>query len=450
MSRQDEVKESGISVRSLNRFIVVMAVVLAAVLLWFTYRTTSNYAKSREANEQYTACQQDASNLNEASDYLTDQVRKFVVSGDKDNLDLFFEEVNQTRRRELAVEDLGRYFAETDAYRFLQEALNSSNDLLTMEYYAMRLCIESRGYDVSAYPEPVQNVELTPEDLALSSDEKADKAINMVFGSAYQDKKDTIRNNVTSCLNILLSESKALQAETSARLLDSIRGQTILTILFLVMVLTVVWMTVHLVMQPLAWCVNHIRNQERIPEQGSQELRFLASIYNDMFEQTRRNQDQLSYEASHDDLTGLYNRGVFDRVRREQEFQEVALLLIDVDKFKDVNDTYGHDIGDRILKKVAGQLHSAFRSDDYVCRIGGDEFAVIMRHAYTGLTDLVREKMMHINEVLQHPDDDLPAVSLSIGVAFADRKNPEGDLYKDADTALYRVKNAGRADIAFY
>jgi len=115
-----------------------------------------------------------------------------------------------------------------------------------------------------------------------------------------------------------------------------------------------------------------------------------------------------------------------------------------VDYFKTVNDTYGHDVGDRVLKRVADILKHSFRSVDIICRIGGDEFVVIMTRVDSSMRDLVIRKIEHANELLQNPEDDLPPVSLSVGAAFADRKNPKGDIFKDADTALYRVKAAGR------
>ena len=130
--------------------------------------------------------------------------------------------------------------------------------------------------------------------------------------------------------------------------------------------------------------------------------------------------------------------------------EHMALILIDVDKFKEVNDNYGHAVGDRVLRRVADILRSSFRSVDILCRIGGDEFAVVMTRVNSSVKQIVRSKIDRANEMLQHPVDDLPPVSLSVGVAFSDRKNPQGDIFRDADTALYKVKNGGRKGCAFY
>ena len=128
----------------------------------------------------------------------------------------------------------------------------------------------------------------------------------------------------------------------------------------------------------------------------------------------------------------------------------LALILIDVDNFKTVNDNYGHAVGDRVLKRVADILRSSFRSVDILCRIGGDEFAVVMTRVNSSMRQLVLNKITQANELLQNPKDDLPPVSLSVGVAFSDRENPQGDIFRDADTALYRVKRRGRKGCEIY
>ena len=180
-------------------------------------------------------------------------------------------------------------------------------------------------------------------------------------------------------------------------------------------------------------------------------MRFLADAYNEMFDQQKRFTERLAYSATHDSLTGLYNRAAYDAMREDAGGEaDTGVLMIDVDKFKGYNDSYGHDVGDAVLKKVAQVLRESFRSDDFIGRIGGDEFCVVMVHAGSALETLVREKIERANRRLQNTDDGLPRISLSVGVAFGDRKYPSGDIYKDADTALYRAKDAGGGQCVFF
>ena len=126
------------------------------------------------------------------------------------------------------------------------------------------------------------------------------------------------------------------------------------------------------------------------------------------------------------------------------DLEHIGLIIIDVDEFKNVNDTYGHDVGDRLLKQVAEILTQSFRSVDAICRLGGDEFVVVMTRANSSMRQLVINKIAKANHILQNPRGGLPKASLSVGVAFSDRENPQGDIFKDADTALYHVKQSGR------
>lgn len=142
----------------------------------------------------------------------------------------------------------------------------------------------------------------------------------------------------------------------------------------------------------------------------------------------------------------LLNRRSFDQILSlyEKDRSSFALILADVDVFKQINDTCGHDTGDRILKRVAALLHTTFRSTDYVCRIGGDEFAVIMVDMSRELYYTITDKIAEINGLLAVPEDGLPAVSLSAGVAFSDENGFRGSLFRAADSALYTAKAHGR------
>lgn len=104
----------------------------------------------------------------------------------------------------------------------------------------------------------------------------------------------------------------------------------------------------------------------------------------------------------------------------------------------------------RFLRKVASVLKKQFRNIDYVCRIGGDEFAVIMVNSASDKRCTIKKKIEEANEELSNPTDSLPAVSLSVGVAFSDRKNPKGSISNDADAALYYIKEHGRNNCGFY
>ena len=205
-----------------------------------------------------------------------------------------------------------------------------------------------------------------------------------------------------------------------------------------------------LIRRPLTRMVDLMRNQEAIQPTGAEELRFVTCTYNSILEENRLARERLSHEASHDALTGLFNRGAYDMLMKSADTAHIALLLIDIDVFKSINDNYGHAVGDRVLKRVAEVLQESFRSVDIICRFGGDEFVVVMTRVNSSMAQLVTNKISRANAILFNPKDDLPPVTLSVGVAFSDRPKPQGDIFADADTALYRVKQNGRGGCAIY
>jgi diguanylate cyclase (GGDEF)-like protein len=162
--------------------------------------------------------------------------------------------------------------------------------------------------------------------------------------------------------------------------------------------------------------------------------------------------DQLRHQALHDSLTGLPNRAlILDRIdqmlaRRRRQHTPVAALFLDLDNFKDINDTLGHHAGDELLAGVGIRLASALREGDTVGRLGGDEFVVLVEGASLAAgAEVVAERILDVlSTPFEIPGSDVPlAITASIGIAEGDRAQPE-ELLRDADIALYRAKAAGK------
>ena len=170
-------------------------------------------------------------------------------------------------------------------------------------------------------------------------------------------------------------------------------------------------------------------------------MRHLARVYNDVLQENREKAEKLIYTASHDALTGVYNRTEFDRYYRQVEkLQNVGIVVVDVDHFKQYNDDFGHDIGDKVLCTAVEAMKRHFRSVDHISRIGGDEFCVIMPRSSQKDSAMISEKIHRINREMSEKNGDLPPVTISAGIAFWDRPNPDGSLFKDADTVLLDIK----------
>lgn len=149
----------------------------------------------------------------------------------------------------------------------------------------------------------------------------------------------------------------------------------------------------------------------------------------------------MQYKIEHDELTGALNRTAFGKVTKllEESVTPFALVLMDIDRFKSINDTYGHDIGDRVLSRLVSVLGEEIRSVDKIFRLGGDEFAVIMNRLISSQTDYIKGIIDKINDTTMLGTDGLPPFSISAGVAFSVLGYDE-TLYHNADKALYRTK----------
>jgi diguanylate cyclase (GGDEF)-like protein/PAS domain S-box-containing protein len=172
----------------------------------------------------------------------------------------------------------------------------------------------------------------------------------------------------------------------------------------------------------------------------------------------KKTEDRIRHMAQHDPLTGLPNRALFsDRMQRAianavRDKTGLALMFIDLDKFKPVNDTYGHAVGDLLLLDVARRMLLCVRDSDTVARIGGDEFVVLLRDA-SGVPETlaVAEK---IRSALDQPfllEGYTLKISCSVGVAiFPEHGQDDITLAKNADLAMYQAKERGRNQVCLY
>ena len=439
----------GLKVKTVNLLMVLLSCLLYIALLLATFRAAEDYRSMVSATDLYILCQREAAEVSGGSDYLTEQARVFTVTPDPVYAENYFTEVNVTRRRDLALEQLHGQ-ASTRAQGFLELALDYSNQLMGRETYAMRLAAEAQDMDLESLPQEIRDVQLSEDDRNLSHQAKAQQARELVFGQEYQAKKELITSNIDFFLSDVMNSTQQGQKESVDSLERSMQLERILSSALFLMNLFIFVMIALLIVKPLQVYVKCIREEKLMEITGAYEFKYLALTYNDIYELNAANEILLRHQAEHDALTGIMNRGAFEQVKEvlRVKNQPIALLLIDVDKFKLINDGYGHEVGDRVLQKVARLLRESFRSTDFPARVGGDEFAVILAEVGVEQQKRIHQKLTTINETLLNPMDGLPIVSLSIGGAFS----PAGytdELYRQADKALYQVKENGRCGIHF-
>lgn len=203
----------------------------------------------------------------------------------------------------------------------------------------------------------------------------------------------------------------------------------------------------------IAWCLTSL-----VERPASDALPGYQGIIHDISDR-KRAEERLLYNAYHDVLTGLPNRARFlDRLDRaiarwrRHSADRFAVMFIDLNRFKIVNDSLGHSVGDELLKKVGQLIQSCVRDEDTIARLGGDEFAILLDRAESGSEPALVAQRIHaqMEESIRVGNHDV-FTSCSIGVALPDSADatPE-DLLRNADIAMYRSKAEGRGHTTVY
>ena len=427
---------------------IIGTVIISSLLFYSTYHMVSNFQDLTKTSEKQIEMRKAARELMDASDYLTERVQRFTVNGDKRFLKEYFDEALDSNHREDAIDKMSKGTDNEAALKRLKGAMKESVELMKREYYAMKLVIEAKN--IKDYPEILESVKLSDKDKALSSGEKMASALETVENDKYYEQKDRIRKNMRASLYEL--EEMAYKSNSSA--LDSLDGEMNLLrgiiVIQIIVVFLMVWITTRFGVHPILDAEKRIREDGPVEEKGAKEFRILARAYNKMYEFYKRSLDNLNFKASHDELTGAYNRAGYELLLSGIELKSTYMMLFDVDNFKSINDNYGHDVGDKVLKKLVKVLKHNFRSEDYVCRLGGDEFVVLMVHSADIQQELIAEKIDNINREMAEGGEGMPPTSISVGIVNGADVTDTENLFEKTDEAMYQSKRSGKSTYTFY
>ncbi len=152
--------------------------------------------------------------------------------------------------------------------------------------------------------------------------------------------------------------------------------------------------------------------------------------------------------AHHDQLTGIYNRQSFNELILEHMHKDTALLLFDLDFFKKVNDTYGHQVGDEVLKTFVKRISAKIRKGDIFARWGGEEFVLVLRDTPYARVLRIADELRETIEVT--PFEQAGTITCSIGVSFYQEGESQESWFERVDQALYKAKENGRNRVEVY
>lgn len=433
---------------------MVLGTILVSMLIGDGIINVMNrHRRLADITSDYIQTQNHVMNMSLGSNYLTEQVRLYAITKESAHMEAYFTEVDETKRRENALQAIEEHLQGRDeaAFQMAVDALKLSNELMDLEIHAMTLAALSVKEDISQYDRRVQEYPLTQEELEYTQEQMADAARTLVFGQEYRDRKRQIEEKLAGVTEGITSICDQEKAESEKAMKNALLHQSFYTILVVALVIASYIMIAVLILRPIRLYVNGIKNNHFLDITGAYEFKYFAATYNNVYEMSLAQQNVLRQKAERDALTGLLNRQAFEQLKDQlsQAAKPLALLLIDVDVFKSINDTYGHEVGDQALINTANLLSRSFRTADYVMRIGGDEFAVIMEEMHEDRKGIIRDKISAINQSLQNPQTDLPKYSVSVGVAFSE-EGYHDELFRQADQALYHTKENGRCGCTFY
>lgn len=448
---REQQKLKGIKALHVSIAMLVVACGLFAVTCMGVGRVYGRYQQLTEQVDVYLRSEGEIRRLEEMSDYLTEQARRFAMTRNRHYMDAYFDKLDESQELDRVIEDIMESQGADSGItaEYLRTALRRSVQLTECELHSMKLVCVAKGY--GDLPERIEELELPAWELWVDDTQKLERAYSLVSNQVYNNVKSRTDSRFAKALEYISADARESEQKSEAVLRNSLREEWACVLLLFVTIVLIFAFIYILMLLPIREFIKRIKEDKPLDIIGSYELRYLAVTYNKMYEVNTASKAILQHQAEHDALTGLLNRQALVQLKQYLGTikKPLALILVDLDYFKNVNDDYGHAVGDQVLKKLAGLLVEYFRSNDYPIRLGGDEFAVFMLDVTEAEKDIIAQKADLLNQTLLHPDDGLPKISASIGVAFS-KEGYQSELYEHADSALYRTKENGRCGYSFY
>lgn len=463
---QGKGKPPGVSIRALS--VVMLAATLLSVLiaLYELQQTASQARLLYRLEQERQQCDLAIQQLMDGSDFLTSQVQQFVIHGDRRYMDLYWQEIHETKSRDDALQRIMSMNLTPEEHQAARDGKQESDALINGEIWSMRLVSESIGIDETAMPADVAAFHLQPEQAKLTGEQKRDLAIEYIFGPEYSISKDTIRGNVIRFRNTMTNRYAAssmaalLNAERKTRRLG-----VGLILFFAFLIISIIFFVTQVISPLIAYSSELTHSQAGrltiLPEKGALEIRQFAGAFNALSSQVEQNTQRLARLGYMDYLTDVPNRAhitefVFGLIRDRKH--PVGLMIIDIDDFKLVNDTYGHAVGDRVLQQVAQVISSAQPDKNGISgRLCGEEFIAVLENANEPLLDRTGERILtNIRRIatrdvgIEEAPDFRISVSVGGTIWYGDSDVDFGSLLAQADQALYESKKNGKGRYTFY
>lgn len=447
--------------------LVLMAVMLSMVMvsaLWLK-KAGSTLENMEKIWSNLHLCEVESRRLREASDYLTNEIRSFVLSSDTEALEAYWNEVDTVKRRDKAVSTLKRMKLTEEEQELVEGAKQESDNLMNEELHAMRLIAENLPAALEL-PEEVREAQLSHKELELSEEQRIKAALDIVFGKAYTESKNVI--------NEKLNNFSALLVERKQREVQNVHGETrwvlkaehFLNLSFCLLFIIYIFLYYRKVIVPLGRYNEGIEQISRgkagaLPITGPSEMRRFGENFNKVFGEWREQKRKLEELSRIDFLTKLPNRAALeDRMNTicNNLPSSFALLKIDVDALRRFNDEYGHLTGDNILILVSKAIIKAVGQKGMTIRLSGEEFLAVFENVSRAEVEVFCDAILNAVHQVDCRKAGIPNnsayVTASIGVTLWERRTGAefslNTLLYQAELAMMFSKKNGKNRSTMY
>ena len=439
----------GLTIRKINYAFIFVVLLFSIGIGIVNHGIQKRYDRTVISEKALMACSDAADAFQQESDSLTFYVNSYLEEATEESLEGYFQIIESGERLAQLerVQELG-----IDSSS-LEQAENASDQLTSWEIHALKLAYLANGGDLSEAPEQIQTYELPETEEDLTQAEQMDAARKLVYGKEYNDFKRKIYTNLEEFKQKVVAgtrEELMTQTDQAAILLHRQKGLILIENILVVCLALLLYRRVTLVVKKY---IQKMSAGRKIDPNGTTELKYLAQAYNQSIEIQHKEQAMLRKMAEKDALTQVANRRSLEEYithKLEQENTHGAVVFFDVDGFKTINDTYGHDTGDELLKALVRCIEKNFRGDDLIGRFGGDEFILWIEDIAQENAEFIKARIDSINKTVLHLSGvDIP-LSISAGITFCHTGEAYKEILRRADAALYEKKRNGKEGCVVY
>lgn len=382
---------------------VWLVITLTVTVMLFIASRISSVAveNQRKITEKTIRCVGLAEEIQAGSDVLTNAVWRFAATGKARYAREYLEEKTVTLSRDKAIEGLRKEGLLKKELDTIENAKSVSDELMEQELHCIRLIYESEG--IVTLPDEIAEIELSESEKQMTADEKRNKASRFVFGSRYEGTKEIIASDIDSFTSALYARQKKELTQAMKRTDSSQSLQQITAIMLLIWCVGFMVFFYQALLRPIHYSCMELKESKnknhRLSLRGPFELRSLILAFNDALNRIQHKNEEILNIQMVDPVTGGFTSTRFDLEVEHllQEKREFAFVSLDIRRFKLINDVYGSEAGNIVLKSVYHAISSCMKQDECVARIQADMFNFIL---FETEASVIEKRIENIHQTL--------------------------------------------------